>query len=228
MTITPTDTRVHIWDIWVRLTHLSYPLFLLALWWTADNREFWLHIPIAIAFSAFITFRVAWGFLGTRTAQFKNFIRRPRAMIAYAKSLITNSETPTTTGHNPLGGLSVLILLALMIAQISTGLFAIDTDGMNSGALSQFVDFKTGRKFGDYHELTFNILLGMVALHLVAIAAYAALKRQNLITPMVTGQSTKPDMTGAPSNSRSNGGRVALSLLAAIAVAGTIGWLQYF
>lgn len=228
MTTTPVTEKIFVWDIWVRLSHLSYPLFLLALWWTADNRNFEIHIPLAIAFSGFVSFRIAWGFWGTRTAQFKHFIRGPRGVLTYARTLLSKQKAPQPVGHNPMGGLSVLLLLGLMIAQISTGLFAVDTDGMNSGALSQFVSFKTGRLFGDYHELTFNILLGMVALHLAAITAYAVIKRQNLVTPMVTGHAAKSAHNDGRENSRSTAGRVIFSLIAALIVAGALGWLQYF
>lgn len=228
MTTTPTRNKVYVWDFWVRASHLSYPLFMLALWWTADTRNFALHIPVAITFSGFVSFRLAWGFWGTRTAQFKHFLRGPRGILAYARMLFSKHPSPHTTGHNPMGGLSVISLLALMIAQISTGLFSVDTDGLNSGALAQFVSFKTGRLFGDYHELTFNILLGMVGLHLAAILGYALLKRQNLITPMVTGYTEETNGESNHENTRPTVLRVMLSLITASIVAGGLGWLQYY
>jgi len=103
---------------------------------------------------------------------------------------------PASFGHNPLGALSVLLLVLLLISQVGLGLFAVDVDGLESGPLARFVDFETGRTAADLHELNFRLLQAAVALHLVAIAAYAVFKRRNLVKPMVTGQDATPGLEG--------------------------------
>jgi cytochrome b len=90
-------------------------------------------------------------------------------------------------GHNPLGGYSVLVLLLLLSVQVGTGLFAVDVDGLESGALSFLVSFEQGRIAAEVHEINFNLLIGMIALHVLAILFYLVVRGRNLIGPMITG-----------------------------------------
>src|SRR5690606_40419623 len=64
----------------------------------------------------------------------------PRAIARYLRS----GSTPSV-GHNPLGALSVVALLLLLLIQVTLGLFAVDVDGLESGPLSHYVSFEVGR-----------------------------------------------------------------------------------
>jgi cytochrome b len=78
-------------------------------------------------------------------------------------------------------------MIVLIAVQAGLGLFATDIDGIESGPLSDRVDFDTGRLFSEWHELTFRLLQGLIGLHLLAIAFYAVWKRENLVGAMITG-----------------------------------------
>ena len=133
-----------------------------------------------------LVFRLAWGVFGAETARFAQFVRGPGAIADYLRG-----RAPPRLGHNPIGALSVVAMLALILVQAGLGLFAVDIDGIESGPLSDRVSFDLGRTLAQLHDLTFNILLGLIALHLAAIAWYA-LRRQNLIAPMLTGHRPWP------------------------------------
>jgi cytochrome b len=105
-------------------------------------------------------------------------------------------------GHNPLGALSVIALLALLAAQVTLGLFAVDVDGLESGPLSIFVSFDAGRTAADWHEDTFNVLVALVVLHVLAILYYLLAKKQNLTAAMWHGSqdgssAQDPEFSGA-------------------------------
>jgi cytochrome b len=72
-----------------------------------------------------VLFRLLWGVLGSTRARFADFVRGPRAVFAYARELL-RGRAPFTAGHNPLGGWMVLALLASLLMQAGTGLFAND------------------------------------------------------------------------------------------------------
>ena len=91
-------------------------------------------------------------------------------------------------GHNPIGALSVLALLGLLGAQIVLGLFAVDVDGIESGPLSNHVSFETGRVCARVHHQLFNVLLAVIAVHLIAVAYYLLAKKQDLVGAMVHGK----------------------------------------
>ena len=42
------------------------------------------------------------------------------------------------------------------------------------------------------HHFNFNVILGLIGLHILAILAYAAIKRHDLVRPMVTGSKRLP------------------------------------
>jgi len=186
---TPSD-HVRIWDSATRLVHWSMVVLVATSWWTAENGELEYHRYSGYALLGLLVFRLYWGFAGSSTARFAEFVRGPRAIWAYLKQLPSrvSDHSISTPGHNPLGALSVLALLALMIGQVTLGLFAVDVDGIESGPLSHMVSFDTGRTLAELHETLFNVLLFFIGLHIAAVLFYLIYKRDNLIAAMIHGR----------------------------------------
>ncbi len=138
-----------------------------------------------------ILFRLYWGVVGSTASRFKTFVRGPEAIFGYLRTLPSRAS-PKSPVHNPLGALSVLALLILVLAETTLGLFAVDVDGIESGPLASWISFDAGRACARWHHLTFNALVGLIALHLVAIAFYAVYKRENLVGPMIHGRKVLP------------------------------------
>jgi cytochrome b len=156
-------------------------------WWTAETGRMDWHLLSGLTILALILFRLLWGIFGSSTARFAMFVKGPRAIIAYLRP--GDGEAPVLPpGHNPLGGWSVIALLAVLSGQVTTGLFAVDVDGIESGPLSYLVDFDTGRLFSKIHEYCFNGMLVLSGLHITAIAFYLLVRRRNLTVGMITGK----------------------------------------
>jgi cytochrome b len=141
------------------------------------------HLYSGYALLGVLVFRVYWGLVGSHTARFAHFVKGPRAIWRYLRA----GSRHQTPGHNPLGALSVLALLGLLLSQVVLGLFSVDVDGLESGPLSRFVSFDTGRACAHAHHIVFSALVAFVALHLAAILFYWIIKRDNLVRPMLTG-----------------------------------------
>lgn len=92
-------------------------------------------------------------------------------------------------GHNPLGALNVLALLAAVAVQVGLGLISQDEDGIYMGPLAPLVSSNNSDKARDIHELWFNVILALIVLHLAAIIFYR-LKGKKLTLPMITGRAT--------------------------------------
>jgi cytochrome b len=162
-------------------------MFLVAFsWWTAEQRQMQWHFWSGIAIVGLLVFRIYWGFAGPETARFSRFVKGPRTVFAYAGKLF-RPDYRASFGHNPLGALSVVAILLALLTQVGLGLFASDTDGLESGPLSRYVSYEFSRAAGELHEDAFNILLFLIGLHVVAIIFYLAVKRINLIGPMISG-----------------------------------------
>lgn len=132
-----------------------------------------------------LIFRIYWGFAGSSSARFSTFVRGPKSVASYVRG---SREQERSAGHNPLGGWSVAAMLTLMLAQVFIGLFVSDVDGLESGPLSHLVSFAVSRTLAEIHELVFNLILGLAALHIAAILFYLLARRDNLIIAMLTGK----------------------------------------
>ncbi len=180
-----TPHRIAIWDWPVRLTHWGFALLLPAMWWTAENGEMGWHMRLGLVLLALVLFRIFWGFAGSRTARFTSFVRSPLAALRYL--LGKEKDKGTAIGHNPAGAWSVLILLGALLAQISFGLFSGDPYDGATGPLNSLVGVLTADMLTDWHETFFWVLVGLVAMHLLAVFAYQVIGKQDLLVPMVTG-----------------------------------------
>ncbi|MEP3226032.1 MAG: cytochrome b/b6 domain-containing protein [Parasphingorhabdus sp.] len=180
------QAQTRIWDWTVRLFHWLIVLIVPALWWTADQGLMDWHKRLGLTMFALLLFRLTWGVVGTWTARFLPMLRQLLSLPSYLKNLVAGNHEPSF-GHSPLGTLSVIALLGLLSVQVTTGLFSVDVDGLESGPLATLVAFKTGRELADIHELNFDLLVIFIALHISAIAVYRWLFKNDLIRPMVTG-----------------------------------------
>jgi cytochrome b len=186
--------KVRVWDVPTRLFHWLLVVLFAFSWWSAEQREMAWHQLSGTILLGLLAFRILWGFIGGSTARFTTFLKSPRRALSYLRS----RPAAATAGHNPLGGYGVIAMLTLLATQISSGLFAVDVDGVESGPLSFLVSFEAGRSAAAVHEVSFNILLGLIALHLAAVLYYTVVKRQPLIRRMITGADTGLDATNIP------------------------------
>jgi cytochrome b len=131
--------------------------------------------------------------------------------------------TPDTQiGHNEAGGWMVLVMLVLLLVQTVSGLFNTEEYGADyaaAGPLVKYISERTANIAGFVHGANFNVLVAAIFLHLLAVTAYAVVKKHNLVRPMITGVKRLPAATRQP--------RMANPLLAAgaLALAGVVVWL---
>lgn len=185
------EGQVRLWDLPTRAVHWAIVALIAISWFTAETGRMNLHRYSGYTVLALLVFRIYWGFAGGSTARFAQFVKGPAATLAYARTVLRR-EPSGAAGHNPMGAWSVLALLGALAAQVTFGLFAVDVDGLESGPLSLYVDFDTGRAFAELHEASFNLLLALIVLHLAAIAWYRFFKRENLVAAMLTGRRALP------------------------------------
>lgn len=209
----------YVWDFPIRIFHWSLVALLAFSWWSAENHQMDWHRLSGQAVLFLLLFRLLWGAIGSDTARFRHFIKGPRAIWTYVRS--RGEYGPASdVGHNPLGGWSVVAMLLALGAQVVTGLFAVDVDGIESGPLSYLVDFDQGRLASAVHDISFNILIALILLHIVAIIFHLIVRRQNLVGAMVTGR-RKPPGAHTPVTVRRAG---VVQLLCALMLSGAISW----
>jgi cytochrome b len=203
-----------VWDWPLRVFHwlltaaiaVSFATHYLGLEWFEWHRRAGYVALVLVAF------RLVWGVVGPRHSRFASFVRGPRAVFDYLRG---RSPHPVA-GHNPLGAISVLAFLAVVCAQAATGLFAND-EIANAGPFYGWITQETSNRITGWHELGSNVLLGLIALHLLAIAWYDVVRRAGLVRAMWTGR--KAGAQGIESSRGALALLIVLALVVALALA---------
>jgi cytochrome b len=211
---------VRVWDLPVRLFHWLLVLLVVISFTTGKLGGNWLswHFKSGYCILALVLFRVAWGLFGSQTARLSDFIHGPMRVVEYASSLMRGASM-FHTGHNPMGGLMVVLMLALLLVQATTGLF-VDDDAGTTGPLSGKVSGAVVSLFTTVHRININILLVCVALHVCAALFYLLVRKDNLIKPMFTGTKMVPDGHPEPTLSGTLPALIVVALSAAF-----VAWL---
>jgi cytochrome b len=210
-----------IWDLPTRLFHWTL-VVLIALQYATAKFHFldmdW-HFRFGYATLTLIVFRVCWGFFGSESSRFTRFVRGPVAVVRYVRSQFSTNPQ-VSVGHNPLGGWSAIVLIVSVLVQAISGLFA--SDGVDTeGPLSDKVSSSTVKILTRVHLWNENILLILIALHVVAIALYFVLRHDDLLTPMITGRKA---IAGQPIVFANLRRALLLLIISAGAVTGLIVW----
>jgi cytochrome b len=121
---------VQVWDLPVRLFHWLLVVLLVVSFTTGKLGGNWLawHFRSGYCILALVLFRIIWGVAGSQTARFSDFIKGPEGVFTYARSLIRGAGM-FHAGHNPMGGLMIVLMLVLLLVQATTGLFVDDDNG---------------------------------------------------------------------------------------------------
>jgi cytochrome b len=192
--------RIRVWDLPVRLFHwLLVATILIAFLSSEEDSALapW-HVPAGWVAAVLIVFRLVWGFIGGEHARFADFLKP--SQIAHHIGGLFSGKPERSVGHNALGGIAIVALLSTVGGIVY------------SGATMQ------GEAEGGLHETLANILLGLIALHVIAVIAMSLLTRDNLIGAFITGMK-RADLHPGVSDARPP---APLALpVAAIVIAGT-------
>jgi cytochrome b len=202
---------VRVWDAPIRLFHWLVAVLVAAAYVTWRLNWMVWHGRVGDVLLALLLFRLLWGFFGSETARFSRFLTSPRAAVQHLASALVR-EPDRQVGHNPAGGWMVFFLLVLLLAETLTGLY-VANDIADVGPLTGIVPAPVANAISDAHSIVWDILLAAIVLHVLAIIAYAAVKGQNLLLPMVTGTKVLPASVRPPS--------IASPALAAFLLAGS-------
>jgi cytochrome b len=176
-----------LWDAPVRIFHWALALLVVTSFVTGRLGGSWMewHVKSGYGILTLLLFRLAWGFVGSSTARFSSFLKGPGVALGYARALFARRHQPAI-GHNPLGGWMVLAMIAILLLQAATGLFA-DDEVATQGPLSILASANLVSRANRIHEWNQWVVVGATVLHLAAIAFYQWGLKSNLLGPMFHG-----------------------------------------
>jgi len=199
--------RILVWDVPTRVFHWLLVLSFCGAYLTAESERYRdIHVVLGYTLLGLIGFRLLWGFFGTRYAQFRSFLFKPGEIAAYALSLL-KGKPEHYIGHNPLGSVSIWLLLALGISSGITGVMLFEDAG--------------GEAVEELHEFVSNAMLSIVFIHIAGVLVSSVLHRENLARAMVTGfKSAEPN--------RNEGVRRSYAWLGVIMLSAVVAfWIGY-
>ena len=185
--MTAVPARIRVWDLPTRIFHWALAAAVVFSFTTGKVGGSWMawHLKSGYVVLALLLFRLAWGIVGGHAARFANFIRGPRAFLAHAGSVVSRTAR-ATSGHNPMGGWMVVLMLVILAAQAGTGLFS-DDEIATTGPLVEKVSNAVVEKMSAFHYYNGWLVAAAVGLHVIAVAYYQAFLRIDLVRPMVRG-----------------------------------------
>lgn len=180
------EQPIRVWDWPVRVFHWSLAACVFIAFFTGESERFSLwHQTFGYVAGGLLAFRLVWGFVGTRHARFASFIKGPQAILAYLFSL--RQTTPEHhVGHNPVGGVAVLLLMGL------TALTAFSGWLMAGGDAPGWQE--------ELHEVAANSLMLVVAVHVLGVVLSSKQHKENLVRAMLTGFKSGPSAMGIQSS----------------------------
>ncbi len=189
---------VPVWDIAVRVFHWSLVVGFAVAFVTEDDFET-LHVYAGYLVLGLISFRLIWGLIGTRHARFSDFVCGMKTTGLYLQSMLTK-KPKHYLGHNPAGGMMILVMLVSLFALSYSGLKTYAEDGKGPLAQTEISIVATayadddhrrsskGEFWEEIHEFLANVTLFLVFIHLAGVAVSSLVHRENLVRAMVTGK----------------------------------------
>lgn len=161
------------WDPVVRLFHWTVVAGCLFNFVLDDGKlaHRWAGYTVAAA----LAIRILWGFVGTRHARFADFVPSRQTLRTYIRDSLQFRERHYQ-GHNPLGAVMILALMALL-AIISL-----------TGWMTTLESFRRAHWLEEVHEAFANLLLPLVAVHVLGVLYGSLRYGENLVKAMITGR----------------------------------------
>lgn len=207
-----------IWDLPTRLYHWLQALLFIGLAASGFSGN-GPHIYLGLALFSLILWRLIWGFIGSDTSRFSQFVSSPRSALQYLRGKIQPKP-----GHNPLGSWMVIGMITTLFIQCITGLVIAGFFDAIPGSEVLLTDgvFEVS---GVAHGIAARMLVVCVVLHLLAIMTYK-LRSKPLVLAMITGkQNHTPSVESFESGTQltfSSNSKALLVLIASVLVTMTI------
>lgn len=212
--------RVRIWDRVVRNTHVLIALSIVVLAATGfqighpvlavsgpAGQRFVMgtvkvvHYYAALVFTLAVAARIVWMFVGKGHARWKEFLpveatRRSRILPTLAFYLFARRRPPPGLGHNPLAGMSYVVVFGMYVVMILTGLGLYATDAGSASPVYAFTHllpiFGGAQGARWVHHVVMWLLLGFVVHHVYSAVLTAIVERNGTIDSIVTGYKWVP------------------------------------
>lgn len=182
----PVET-VKVWDRFIRFFHWTTAVSFTVAYVSGDA-AFDLHLWVGYALTTLVLARIAWGFLGPRTARWSGFVRPQRQVLGYLREILAGNPT-RHLGHNPVGGAMVVALMAGLSLTALSGIALQGLDDMSGplAILGTLLSSGWSDAFEEVHEALAGFTVFLIVFHVAGVLISSVLHGENLVRAMITG-----------------------------------------
>lgn len=178
---------IRVWDPGIRIFHWAL-VGSFSLAWLSPSVEPDLHVVAGYTLLGLIAFRTVWGGIGSRHARFADFVHSPSRIVHYLRAVL-GGNAERYLGHNPAGGAMVLTLLLSLAVLALTGVAVLGA--FEAAGPLRFLFNAMGDDGAHLlrwlHELFVDVVIGLIALHLLGVFGTSIQHGENLLRAMITG-----------------------------------------
>lgn len=183
------SASVRVWDPFLRLFHwLLVASFGVGYFTQAGEYE--LHLYAGYTLLGLLVWRLPWGLAGPCHARFSSFLYGPATLLRYLRAMLAGRPS-RYLGHNPAGGLMILLMLACLLVIGISGI-ALDAAENRAGPLGDTRLFLYTDLIKEIHVVSTNGMLAFIVLHLLGVLYSSLVHRENLALSMITGNKPAP------------------------------------
>lgn len=177
---------IKVWDPFVRVFHWTLVAAFTVAYLSGEEAQS-VHLYAGYLVLVLVLLRVVWGFAGTRYARFSDFVYRPATVKAFVRDTF-QLRAKRYIGHNPAGGLMIVLMLAMLLLVSVTGLavYGIEEGAGPLAMLAGQPEFLE-ELLEELHEVLANFMLLLVLVHIAGVLVESFIHGENLARSMLTG-----------------------------------------
>ncbi len=184
------ENTVYVWDKFVRVFHWSLVIAFFTAYFLDEEEVLGIHVNAGYVVLALVVMRIIWGFIGTHYARFSDFVYSPARIAAFLRGIL-RGRPERFLGHNPAGGLMILLLLASLLATTITGVALYGADQHAGPLAAMFTGVSehdpVEHALEEIHEFFANFTVFLVVIHILGVFVEGRLHGENLVKAMFTG-----------------------------------------
>ena len=180
--------KTYVWTLPTRIFHWMLVAYIALMFLTSEEERFLnIHAAFGYGVAILIIFRIFWGFIGPNYSKFSEWPFSIKEALEFVLTIFNPKKV--YTGHNPAAS---FVMLGIIVTVLLTVVSGVLTYGVQEGrGVLSFLNsslFKEMEIFEEIHEFFSNILLFLIAIHLIgAITDRVLHGKIDTVGSMITG-----------------------------------------
>jgi len=181
--------KVYVWNLSARIIHWMIAIsFTTAFITSFYENMLHNHVALGFIFGIMILYRIVWGFIGPKYAQFRHFMLKPKDFIFYFREKVQNRWRKIPAGHNPASSWYTVWAMVMGTVIVISGLLLYGIQEAK-GVLSYLNNTNTQyiEILNIIHRYSAYIFVTWVIIHITGVLIEQFWHKTHMVFAMITG-----------------------------------------